>query len=321
MFVFTEFAPQLPQKSRRMRTLLRLLSLLFAFVAFLLATSCTLLTQSPYLIQKTRIPSLEEGQSVRVSRFGHVPYQKWRIAPWDDELRYVWMVGNYDFRRCDGVDLILYFHGTHPRDYYQVFRKELEQLALKRSSRPFLFIGLVDSPDTLPEFGGKERWGALLPKSEERPEPLFQLVNQIFKAVKLRFPNIRKENTHLVLAGFSGGGRVLSAVGNWLARSDKDDPYAEVFRSRLTKIVYFDCWFDKDVVETIPVLLENNPGMKIVGTVHMKKPLEHATLLAGKFKMKADKKDRQLVGLDGRIRIYRDDSHWQAMISRLKEAL
>jgi len=114
---------------------------------------------------------------------------------------------------------------------------------------------------------------------------------------------------------------VLSAVGNWLARSEKGDPYAEVFRSRLTKIVYFDCWFDKDVLETIPVLLENNPDMKIVGTVHMKKPLEHATLLAGKFKMKADKKDRQLVGLDGRIRIYRDDSHWQAMISRLKEAL
>ena len=85
--------------------------------------------------------------------------------------------------------------------------------------------------------------------------------------------------------------------------------------------MYFDCWFDKDVVETVPALLEDNPGMKIVGTVHMKKPMEHASILANKFKMKADKKKRGLMTPDGRLTIYRDDSHWEAMISRLKEAL
>ena len=88
-----------------------------------------------------------------------------------------------------------------------------------------------------------------------------------------------------------------NSIGNWLARSEKDDPYAEVFRGRLSKIVYFDCWFEKDVIDTIPILLENNPGMKIVGTVHMKKPLEHAIILAGKYKMKADKKKKETGGI------------------------
>ena len=125
----------------------------------------------------------------------------------------------------------------------------------------------------------------------------------------------------MTLAGFSGGGRVLDAVGSWLAKSPKEDPYAEVFRARLSKLVYFDCWFDKDVVDTIPALLESNPGIKIVGTVHMKKPSELASILADRFKMKRHRKTNDLVGANGRIVIYHGDSHWDAMISRLAQSL
>ncbi len=294
--------------------------ILFA-VTLLALCSCTIMSQSPYLDQKTQVTVLEDGCGLKTSEQGHIPYQRWLIPPWDEDTRYVWLVGNYDFRKYDRVDMVLYFHGTQPKDYYEVFRKELEQLAVKRPDRPFLFVGMVDKPHIGPECGDTDRWGILVPKRGERPEALFEVLNQIFKAFRARFPNIKKDNTHIVLTGFSGGGKVLSAIGNWLARSDKDDPYAEVFRSRLSKIVYFDCWFDKDVVETIPTLLEDNPGMKIVGTVHMKKPMEHASILANKFKMKADKKKHELITPDGRLTIYQDDSHWQAMISRLKEAL
>jgi hypothetical protein len=217
--------------------------------------------------------------------------------------------------------MILYFHGTQPKDYYEVFRKELEKLAAKRPDRPFVFVGLVDKPNIGPDCENPDRWGILVPKHGERPEALFEVLNQIFKAFRASFPNVKKDNTHIVLTGFSGGGKVLRAIGNWLARSDKEDPYAEVFRSRLSKIVYFDCWFSKDVVETVPALLEDNPDMKIVGTVHMKKPTEHASIIANKFNMKADKQNRELMTPDGRLTIYKDDSHWQAMIGRLKEAL
>lgn len=283
--------------------------------------SCTLMSQSPYLTQNTQVPILEDGCGLVTSLNGQVPYQRWRVPPWDIDMQYVWLVGNYDFRKYDRVEMILYFHGTQPKDYYPVFRKELEQLALKRPDQPFVFVGMVDKPQIEPDCGNQDRWGILAPKRGEPPEALFQVLNQIFRAFRTRFPNIRKDNTHIVLSGFSGGGKVLSAIGNWLARTDKEDPYAEVFRSRLSKIVYFDCWFDKDVVETVPALLESNPDMKIVGTVHMKKPLEHASMLANKFGMKADKQKRELVGLDGRLTIYRNDSHWEAMIGRLKEAL
>jgi hypothetical protein len=71
----------------------------------------------------------------------------------------------------------------------------------------------------------------------------------------------------------------------------------------------------------VPALLENNPDIKIVGTVHMKKPVEHAAVIASKYRMKAKKENNELVGLNGRIVIYKDDSHWNAMISRLREAL
>lgn len=297
------------------------LRLSIGLVACLWFCSCTLMSHSPFLLQKTVIPRLESDRGLLVARDGHIPYQRWRIPSWDDDMRYVWMVGDHDFRRSDRVEIILYFHGMHSKDYYRDFRKELKTLAEKRPGRPFLFVGFVDTPYVLPASRGKERWRSLVPKEDERPELLFSIVNRIYKSFRTRFPNVKKEKTTIVLAGFSGGGRVLNSVGNWLARNGKDDPYAEVLRSHLSKIVYFDCWFDKDVVETVPLLLKENPSMKIVGTVHMKKPLEHAAMLAGRYKMKARKKQNELVGLGGRLVIFRTGSHWDAMISRLSQAL
>lgn len=293
----------------------------FSILLCFWACSCTILTYSPGISHRAQLPTLGDDRGLYTSASGEIPYQRWQIPPWEGDFRYVWLVGNYDFRRYENVELILYFHGMHSKDYYAAFRKELERLVADRPNKPFLFIGLVDTPHVLPEARGTQRWTSLTVKDGETPELLFKTINRIFKAFRQRYPNIRKDKTSIVLAGFSGGGRVLSSVGNWLARSTKEDPYAEVFRSRLSKIVYFDCWFDKDVVDTVPALLESNPDMKIVGTVHMKKPLEHAAQLAGKFKMKADKKKNELVGLNGRLVIFRDDSHWDAMISRLKEAL
>jgi len=295
---------------------------IFVLAAVLLATcSCTLLTHSPYLVQHTRVPFLQEDQGLIVSPSGHLPYQRWRIYPWDEELRYVWLSGNYDFRRSQRLELILYFHGMHSKDYYQVFRKELEALACKRPDRPFVFVGFVDTPYVVPPAGGKDRWNSLVPPAGERPDRLIQTVNAIYKAFRRRFPNVSKDKTAITLAGFSGGGRVLDAVAGWLARADGEDPYAEVFRARLKKMAYFDCWFGRDVDFIIPTLLENNPRMKIVGTVHMETPRKNALLLANRYNMKGDKEKGELVGLDGRLVIFRNDSHWSAMISRLKEAL
>ncbi len=113
----------------------------------------------------------------------------------------------------------------------------------------------------------------------------------------------------------------MNSVGNWLARSPKDDPYARVFLSRLSKIVYFDCWFEADVMETVPTLLETNPGIKIVSTVHMEKPSKYAELLAGKYKMKTRKGKGEMIGAGGRLLIFKDKSHWEAIISRLEQAL
>lgn len=297
------------------------LRLCLGLVACLWICSCSLITHSPYVLQKTVIPRLDGDRCLVVSPTGTIPYQRWRIPSWDNEMRYVWMVGNHDFKASDGVEIILYFHGMHSKDYYRDFRKELKILSEKRPNRPFVFVGFVDTPYVGPASRGKGRWRSLVPREDERPELLFSIVNRIFKSFRSQFPNVKKEKTTIVLAGFSGGGRVLNSVGNWLARSGKDDPYADVLRSHLSKIVYFDCWFDKDVVETVPLLLKDNPSMKIVGTVHMKKPREHAALLAGRYKMKVRKKENELVGLGGRLVIFRNGSHWDAMISRLVQAL
>jgi len=313
-FAFVYFCPLWDFVTKLLRFFLVLFVLLWA-------SSCTLLTHSSNISKMALVPVLDRDRGLLTSESGEVPYQRWRVPPWDEDMRFIWLVGNYDFRRFDNVELVLYFHGMHSKDYYSAFRKELELLVAKRPKRPFLFVGFVDTPLMSSELRGKERWSSLTIKEGETPELLFKTVNRIFRGLRHSFPQIRKDKAAIVLAGFSGGGRVLSSVGNWLARSPKDDLYADVFRSRLTKIVYFDCWFDKDVIETIPALLEDNPDMKIVGTVHMNKPLELAAQLAGRFKMKANPGKKELVGLDGRLTIFRDESHWNAMISRLKEAL
>lgn len=295
------------------------MGLFLGALALLSCTSCTIIANSPLLVQQTAIPVLTSSTGLIVSDTGRVPYQRWRIPPWDDNLRYVWLVGDYDFRQHNSVEIILYFHGMHAKDYYSAFRKELEHLVEQRPNRPFLFVGFVDGPYVLPASRSGERWKSLS-QGGKRPDKLFAAINQVFRSFRMRFPNVKKENTSIVLAGFSGGGRVLHAVGTWLTKS-KDDPYAEVFRSRLRKIIYFDCWFEKDVVETIPALLETNPGIKIVATVHMKKPVEYASILADKYKLKKNQHANELVGLNGRLVIYRDDSHWSAMIGRLRQAL
>lgn len=292
-------------------------------VAFgLLATcSCSLLTASPYIVRQTAVPILKDGRALLCSSDGQVPYQKWRAPPWDDNLRYVWMVGNYDFRRFRNVELVLYFHGMHSKDYYRAFHRELQELAQKRPNKPFLFIGFVDTPYIVGESRSRNRWKFLSPQEGEPPERLFRTVNRIYKALHRRFPNIRKDRTTITMAGFSGGGRVLDAVGSWLAQSPKDDPFARVFRTRLGKMAYFDCWFDRDVLQTVPALLEGSPTMKIVSTVHMRQPTKHAKMLADRLKLRKRKPTSALVGMGGRVRIYQDTSHWRAMISRLKEAL
>jgi hypothetical protein len=236
-------------------------------------------------------------------------------------MRYVWVVGPQDFRKSDEVELILYFHGMHSKDYYRAFSKEIEELATKRASKPFLFVGFVDAPYEVPSERSAHRWADIGPKKGERPEKLFQIVNAIYGGFTKTFPNVKKSKTKIVLAGFSGGGRVLDSVGNWLASAPPDDPYAEVFRSRLSKMVYFDCWFDPNILTTVPALLETNPHIKIVSTVHMDKPTQYAELLADKLNIKPRRRKDELVGMGGRLRIYRDKSHWEAMISRLIQAL
>lgn len=291
------------------------------FAACALCCSCTLIAHSPYLAQRPAVPVLEANQGLVTNKCGELPYQRWRVRPWDDDMRYIWLAGNYDFRKVERVEIILYFHGMHSQDYYSIFRKELESLAEKRPGRPFIFVGYVDTPYISQETQSRDRWASLTPKPNERPDTLVQTVNEIFRALRIRFPNIHKEKTHIVLAGFSGGGKVLDSVGNWLANAGKEDLWAEMFRSRLSKIVYFDCWFDKQVVKTVPSLLESNPAIKIVGTVHMKKPAEHAAILAERYRMIKEKKTDNLIGADGRLKIFHNDSHWHAMIARLKDAL
>lgn len=296
--------------------------ILSAAVMSLLGTSsCTLLAHSPYVAMQTRIPVLERGDGLIVRPDGTVPYQRWRTVEWGDGKRYLWIVGNHDFRRFDGAELILYFHGMHSKDYYRSFRKELEELAEKRRNQPFLFVAFVDTPYASGRARGKNRWRALVPEEGSRPDRLFRAVNTVYQAFRTGFPHIKKRKVRLAMAGFSGGGRVLDSVGNWLAEAPSADPFARVFRSRLSRLVYFDCWFDPQIVETVPSLLKRSPAVKIVGTVHMAKPRKHAEILAGKLKLKKRDKKDELEGVDGRVLILNDRSHWDAMICRLSQAL
>ncbi len=284
-------------------------------------SSCTLLAHSPYLAVDTRIPMMRDQDSLIAAPSGLVPYQRWRIPPWSGNMRFIWLVGNHDFRRNDEVELVFYFHGMHSKDYYRAFRKELLELAAKRRDHPFLFVGVVDTPYVSSKERSEGRWKAISEPAGQRPEKLFSTVNWVFRAFKRAFPHVKKRKTRIVLAGFSGGGRVLDSVGKWLAGSPSDDPYARAFRSRLSKIVYFDCWFNPKVLEIVPALLRDNPSMKIVGTVHMKSPEKHAALLADKYKMNKRKNKNHLTGVNGRLIIFRNKSHWESMIARLTQAL
>ena len=61
------------------------------------------MSQSPYLGQKTQVAVLEDGCALKTSEQGHIPYQRWLIPPWDEDTRYVWLMGNYDFKNYDRV--------------------------------------------------------------------------------------------------------------------------------------------------------------------------------------------------------------------------
>ena len=138
-------------------------------------------------------------------------------------MRFIWLVGNHDYRKSDSVELVFYFHGMHSKDYYPSFRKKLEALAKKRPKRPFLFVGVVDTPFVSSRNRSKHRWKTIASESGETPARLFSTVNWVFKAFRRRFPHIKKDKTSIVLAGFSGGGRVLDSVGKWLAESSPCD--------------------------------------------------------------------------------------------------
>ncbi len=267
------------------------------------------------------VPLLVSGRRLKTSALGGVPYQRWRLPSWGDQKRYVWIVGNHDFHKFDHAEIVLYFHGTHAKDYYQEFRGELTEAAQKNPYRPFLFVGFVDAPNAKSDGRGQKRWEGMVPKSGERPDRLLRSLNQVFSSFRRTFPHMRKSRTKLVLSGFSGGGKVLDSVGTWLARSAKDDPYARVFQLKLSKMLYFDCWFNPAVVETVPTLLAKNPSMKIVGTVHMQAPKKFAQALAGKLRMRGLKGKNEMIGLGGRMSIYREESHWKAMVACLSDAL
>ena len=179
--------------------------------------NCLLLTRCtrPHRHTEARRPGLLVNQK------GEIPYQRYRVGPWDDEFRYVWIVGDYDFQKFNNVELILYFHGMSSKDYYRDFRKQIETLAAKRPNRPFLFVGFVDTPYISTANRSKARWSSFTLKDGDYPELLFKTVNGLFKSLKRTFPNIDKNRTAITLAGFSGGGRVLDSVGNWLAKSPK----------------------------------------------------------------------------------------------------
>ncbi len=287
----------------------------------LLLGSCTLLAHSPNIARESSIPVLRPSQGFKVSADGKIPYQRLRIHPWSGGSRYVWVVSNHDLRRTDQVEMILYFHGMQSKDYYADFAKELEELAVKRRAKPFIFVGFVDTPYASSTTRGRNRWKSLLPEEGERPDKLFTVLNGLYRSLSVSFPHVKAGKTKVVLTGFSGGGRVLTSVGKWLAAAPKDDPFARSFRSRLSKIVYFDCWFDSEDLTTVPTLLRSNPAMKIVGTVHMEKPKKLAKTLAGKFNMRQTSKSNGMVGLGGRFVIFNEKSHWEAIKSKLTVAL
>ena len=133
------------------------------------------------------IPKLRD-RALLVNQKGEIPYQRYRVGPWDDEFRYVWIVGDYDFRKFDNVELILYFHGMSSKDYYRDFRKQIETLAAKRPNRPFLFVGFVDTPYVSMANRSKARWSSFTLKDGDYPELLFKIGKWPFQIIKKDFP-------------------------------------------------------------------------------------------------------------------------------------
>ncbi|MEW6351925.1 MAG: hypothetical protein AB1646_22980 [Thermodesulfobacteriota bacterium] len=298
------------------------MSVVLCVTALMLLGSCSLLAHSPRIARESSIPVMRPSQGFKVTSDGKIPYQRLRIQPWSEGSRYLWVVSNHDLRRAHDAEMILYFHGMHSKDYYADFAKDLEALAAKRATKPFVFVGFVDTPYSSSAVRGKNRWKSLVPEEGQRPDTLVMVLNRLHSSLGASFPQLKTGKTRIVLTGFSGGGRVLTSVGKWLAASPKEDPYARSFRSRLSKIVYFDCWFDFEDLTTVPALLQRNPSMKIVGTVHMEKPKKVANTLAGKFKMRHAKANNSMVGLGGRLVIFNEKkSHWEAIKSKLSVAL
>lgn len=313
--------PNIVKRGQSFRAFPYVLTLTILVIALVFAPPFTILSHSKNVSAKAKVHNLRKGEGLLITREGAVPYQRWRIPQWNHSKAYFWTVGAYDFRKSDSVDLIFYFHGMHSKDYYKDFKAELKKLAEKRKNKPFLFVALVDTPYSKGRDRGKYRWKKIAPKRGERPDKLIKIINRIYRAFTKRFPHIKPQNTKIVLAGFSGGGRVVSSVGQWLAETPDTDKFAKVFRQRLSKIVYFDCWFDPRDLEAVPTLLKINPRIKIVGTVAIKRPLKNARILAKKFKMRRYGRKKGMVGAGGRLVIYRENGHWEAMIKRLEQAL
>ncbi len=315
------YIPEIARRKRSIRAFVYILAHMIIVTALTFPPLLADFAHSKSISGKTKVHNLRKGEGLLITREGAVPYQRWRIPQWNHSKAYFWAVGNYDFRKSDSVDLIFYFHGMHSKDYYKDFKAELEKLAEKRKNKPFLFVALVDTPYSKGRDRGKYRWKKIAPKHGKRPDKLIKIINRIYRAFTVRFPHIKTRNTKIVLAGFSGGGRVVSSVGKWLAETPDTDKFAKVFRQRLSKIVYFDCWFHPSDLEAVPTLLKINPRIKIVGTVAIKRPLKNAGILAKKFKMRRYGRKKGMVGAGGRLVIYRENGHWDAMIKRLEQAL
>jgi len=90
--------------------------------------SCSVVSYSLAVRDYIDIPRLED-RAISVNEKGEIPYQRYRVGPWGDEFRYVWIVGDYDFHKFNSMELILYFHGMSSKDYYRDFHKEIQALA------------------------------------------------------------------------------------------------------------------------------------------------------------------------------------------------
>ncbi len=106
--VYQSFVFPLPRES--------LLRMALPAAILISACSCTLLSRSPLLRTETAVRFLDADKGLIADPSGRLPYQKWRMSEWHDDMRHIWLVGNHDFRRSNQVELIFYFHGMHSPD-------------------------------------------------------------------------------------------------------------------------------------------------------------------------------------------------------------